>query len=119
MPCDLGGCRCWKQKIFRHIQTIREVLDDSAGWLTGTSGERLFQEALANSEAFRLENAVKLARKPLLCIGGSRIFTRRQRCTVTAHPHDPREGGHFAPNPYLSDRPLLCGLPAYGCQGCH
>lgn len=71
MPCDIGRLPLLETEDLQAYQTIREVLDDSAGWLTGTSGERLFQEALANSEAFRLENAVKLARKPLLCIGGS------------------------------------------------
>ena len=43
---------------------------DGAKWLTGASGERLFQKVLANREALRPENAVGLAQAPLY-IGGN------------------------------------------------
>lgn len=71
MPCDIGRLPLIEREDPQAYQTIREVLDDSAEWLTGTSGEKLFREALDNSEEFRLENAVTLAHRPLLCIGGS------------------------------------------------
>ena len=50
---------------------MQEVLDDSAQWLSGTSGEALLQEALDRSSDFRLESAAEaLAHKPVLCIAG-------------------------------------------------
>lgn len=72
MPCDIGRLPQIAVDDSAAYQTIQEVLDDSAKWLTGTSGETLFREALDNSETFRLENAAEaLAEKPLLCIGGT------------------------------------------------
>lgn len=72
MPCDIGRLPQIAQEDPAASRVIREVLDDSAGWLVGTSGEALWQEAMAHSEDFRLENvAAALAKKPVLCIGGT------------------------------------------------
>lgn len=72
MPCDIGRLPQIAQEDPASYQTVQEVLEDSAQWLTGTSGEALFREALDNSETFRLENAAEaLAQKPILCIAGS------------------------------------------------
>lgn len=72
MPCDIGRLPQIAVDDSAACQTIREVLDDSAQWLTGTSGETLLQEALTHSEDFRLEStAATLAQKPVLCIGGT------------------------------------------------
>lgn len=72
MPCDIGRLPLIAQEDPASWQTIQEVLEDSAQWLSGTSGEALLQEALDSSETFRLENAAEaLAQKPVLCIGGT------------------------------------------------
>jgi pimeloyl-ACP methyl ester carboxylesterase len=71
-PCDIGRLPQIAQEDPASYQTVQEVLDESAQWLTGTSGEALLREALDNSETFRLENAAEaLAQKPILCIGGT------------------------------------------------
>ena len=41
MPCDVGRLPQIKEEDPAAYQTICQVLDDSAGWLTGTSGEFL------------------------------------------------------------------------------
>ena len=72
MPCDIGRLPLIAQEDPASWQTIQEVLEDSAQWLSGTSGEALLQEALDSSETFRLENAAEaLAQKPVLCMGGT------------------------------------------------
>ena len=72
MPCDIGRILRIQEEDARAYRVIQEVLDDSAQWLTGVTGEALLREAEDNSEAFRLENAAGvLAKKPLLCIAGS------------------------------------------------
>ena len=72
MPCDIGRLPQIARENPAAGRVIREVLDDSGSWLTGTSGEALWQEAMVHSEVFRLENAAAaLAKKPVLCIGGT------------------------------------------------
>lgn len=72
MPCDIGRLPQIAQEDPAAYQTVREVLDDSANWLKGTSGESLLREALDHSADFSLENAAEvLAKKPILCIGGT------------------------------------------------
>lgn len=72
MPCDIGRLPLIAQEDPASWQTIQEVLEDSAQWLSGTSGEALLGEALDRSGDFRLENAAEaLAQKPVLCIGGA------------------------------------------------
>ena len=71
MPCDIGRLPYIAAKFPEAYQIIREVLDDSASWLSGTSGDALLKEVLDNSEKFRLENAAALAQKPILCVGGT------------------------------------------------
>ena len=72
MPCDIGRLPLIAQEDPASWQTIQEVLEDSAQWLCGTSGEALLREALDRSADFRLENAAEaLAQKPVLCIGGT------------------------------------------------
>ena len=72
MPCDIGRLPLIAQEDPASWQTIQEVLEDSAQWLSGTSGESLLREALDRSADFRLESAAEaLAQKPVLCIGGT------------------------------------------------
>lgn len=72
MPCDIGRLSKTAAENPIAAKAIRQVLEAGAQWLNGTSGEILYQEALSNSEAFRLENlAGFLAMKPLLCVGGT------------------------------------------------
>lgn len=72
MPCNIGRLPQIAREDPASYQTIQEVLDDSAQWLSGTSGEALLGEALDRSGDFRLENAAEaLAQKPVLCIGGT------------------------------------------------
>ena len=72
MPCDIGRLPQIAQDDPAAYEVIRDVLEDSASWLTGTSGEALLQEVFAHSAEFALENQIeKLKRKPILCIGGT------------------------------------------------
>lgn len=72
MPCDIGRLPRIKQEDPAAYRIICDVLDESADWLTGTSGEALLREALDHSGAFSLENqAQALKEKPVLCIGGT------------------------------------------------
>ena len=72
MPCDIGALPQLEKEDHQAYQTIREVLEESARWLNGATGEALLQEAVENSEAFRLERvAAELAKKPVLCVAGS------------------------------------------------
>ena len=72
MPCDIGRLPLIAQEDPASWQTIQEVLEDSAQWLSGTSGEALLREALDRSADFRLKSAAEaLAQKPVLCIGGT------------------------------------------------
>lgn len=72
MPCDIGRLPQIARENPAVCQTMKDVLADAAQWLTGATGEALWQEAEANSETFRLESAAEaLAQKPLLCVAGS------------------------------------------------
>lgn len=72
MPCDIGRLPQIAQEDPASYQTVQEVLNESAQWLTGTSGEALLREVLAHSADFCLENAAEtLAQKPILCIAGT------------------------------------------------
>nr|WP_326186507.1 alpha/beta fold hydrolase [uncultured Oscillibacter sp.] len=72
MPCDIGRIPQIAAEDAQAFQAIREVLDDSAQWLTGVTGEALLREAEAHAGAFRLEGvAERLSRKPLLCVSAS------------------------------------------------
>ena len=72
MPCDIGRLPQIAQEAPASYQTVQEVLEDSAHWLSGTSGEALLREVLAHSADFRLEGlAEALAQKPVLCIAGT------------------------------------------------
>lgn len=72
MPCDIGRISQISEENPELAQRIQDVMDDSAPWLVGTSGDALIREAKENSERFRLENAAALlAQKPLLCVTGS------------------------------------------------
>lgn len=72
MPCDIGRLPQIAQNDPAAYGIIRNVLDESAGWLTDTSGETLLQEAFARSAEFALENlSEKLKSRPILCIGGT------------------------------------------------
>lgn len=72
MPCNIGRLPQIAQEDPAAYRIICDVLDDSADWLTGTSGEALLREALDHSGAFALENqAQALKEKPVLCIGGT------------------------------------------------
>ena len=72
MPCDIGRLPVIAREDPAAFRTIRQILEDSGPWLTGTSGEALWREAEADSDTLRLESlAARLAEKPLLCIRGS------------------------------------------------
>ncbi len=72
MPCDIGRLPQIKEEDPAAYRTICQVLDDSAGWLTGTSGEALLREALDHSGEFALETqAAALKDRPVLCAGGT------------------------------------------------
>ncbi len=72
MPCDIGRLPQIAQNDPAAYGIIRNVLDESTGWLTDTSGEALLQEAFAHSAEFALESLCeKLKSKPILCIGGT------------------------------------------------
>ena len=72
MPCDIGQLPQIAQNDPAAYGIIRNVLDESAGWLNGTSSETLLQEAFAHSAEFALENlSEKLKSRPILCIGGT------------------------------------------------
>ena len=72
MPCDIGRLPQIVQDSPAAYRILRDVLDDSANWLTGTSGEALLQEAFHHSTEFALEHlAEALKEKPILCIGGT------------------------------------------------
>ena len=72
MPCDIGRLPQIAQNDPAAYGIIRNVLDESAGWLNGTSGEALLQEAFDYSAEFALENLrEKLKSRPILCIGGT------------------------------------------------
>ena len=72
MPCDIGRLPQIKEEDPAAYRTICQVLDDSAGWLTGTSGEALLREALDHSGEFALETqAAALKNRPVLCAGGT------------------------------------------------
>ena len=54
------------------FRAIRKELEESGGWLNGTSGEALWQEARAHSNDYCLESAAQApAHKPVLCVGGT------------------------------------------------
>ena len=72
MPCDIGRIGIIRQENKAAFEAVYSVLEESGQWLTGTSGEALLAEALEKTEEFRLENrAADLAKKPMLCVGGT------------------------------------------------
>ena len=72
MPCDIGRIGRIAEENAEASAVLQEVLEDSAQWLRGVTGEALRTEAEQYSEQLCLEHvAGKLARKPLLCITGT------------------------------------------------
>lgn len=72
MPCDIGRMPKIAQEDPVAFRAIRKELEESGGWLCGTSGEALWQEARAHSNDYCLESAARaLAHKPVLCVGGT------------------------------------------------
>lgn len=72
MPCDIG--RIWQIKLEdpAEHENIKNLLSDSAAWLTGSSKESFLSELADHSEEFRLESlADSLSKKPVLCIEGA------------------------------------------------
>lgn len=71
MPCDIGRLPQIAAEDERAYRIILEVLEDSAQWLNGVTGEGLWREAETHAKTFRLEStAAQLAKKPLMCVGG-------------------------------------------------
>ena len=106
MPCDIGRLPLIAQEDPASWQTIQEVLEDSAQWLSGTSGEALLREALDRSADFRLESAAEaLAQKPVLCIGGTLdIYTPPVlHCEPLAHAVQEAGGTSIQTVSYLTD----------------
>ena len=72
MPCDIGRAAQLERENREAYHVITDVLEESAQWLHGTSGEALLREAKENEMQFSLASAaVSLAQKPLLCCTGS------------------------------------------------
>ena len=72
MPCDIGRIRQISLQSEETAAGIRDVLEDSAHWLNGVTGEALLREAEEYSRQLCLESAARpLAKKPLLCITGT------------------------------------------------
>ena len=72
LPCDIGRFPQIAASDAAAAETIRQVLEDSAPWLNGTSGKALLEETVAHSQEFRLEGlAEPLSKKPVLCVAGS------------------------------------------------
>ena len=71
-PCDIGRLPVIREQAPDYYRAVCEVLEESADWLTGTSGEKLRREAEEHSETLRLESAAAgLAAKLVLCISAS------------------------------------------------
>lgn len=106
MPCDIGQLPVIETSNPAAGETIRAVLEDSAKWLNGTSGAALYQEAKANAQAFRLENAAAaLAQKPLLCIAGTLdVYTPlEQHCMPLARAMEQEGSNSFHLISYPTD----------------
>ncbi|WP_298029184.1 S9 family peptidase [uncultured Dysosmobacter sp.] len=106
MPCDIGRLPLIACEDPQAYQMVREIFDDSAQWLTGTTGEMLLQEVEENREAFRLENvADRLAEKPLLCVAGTLdIYTPpAQHCTPLGRAIEGAGGRQFQTVSYQTD----------------
>lgn len=72
MPCDIGRIRQISLQNEETAAGIRDVLEDSAHWLNGVTGEELLREAEEHGRQLCLESAARpLAKKPLLCITGT------------------------------------------------
>ena len=72
MPCDIGRIGRIYLQNKKMAENIRNVLEDSAQWLNGVTGEALLREAETYSQQLCLENvAGLLAQKPLFCITGT------------------------------------------------
>lgn len=72
MPCNIGRLARMEQEDSAAYQAMRDVLEESAPWLNGTSAQALEQEARAGGDALALEAlAPALAEKPLLCVDGT------------------------------------------------
>lgn len=70
-PCDIGRIAAIRQEDAAAADTLEYVLEDSAGWLVGTSKEALMAE-LAEHPEYALESvADKLAEKPILMVEGT------------------------------------------------
>ena len=82
MPCDIGRLPQIKEEDPAAYRTLCGVLDESSGWLTGTSGEALLREALDHSGEFALEaQAAALKDRPVLCVGGTLdVYTPPELC---------------------------------------
>lgn len=75
MPCDIGRLPDLKNEAAKVYKEFEELLEESSEWLHGTSGEALFNEAIENSETFKLESvAANLVDTPIMCFTGSLDF---------------------------------------------
>jgi pimeloyl-ACP methyl ester carboxylesterase len=72
MPCDIGRLPAIKKENPKLYDDLIALLDESADWLHGTSGEALRKEAEENADNFALETiAPLLTDVPLLCFTGT------------------------------------------------
>lgn len=97
MPCDIGRINQIAAEDPHAYQVIREVLDESAQWLNGVTGEALAREAETRAQEFRLETAAaELAKKPVLCVGGALdIYTPPDRHCMPLARAVQAEGGRL------------------------
>lgn len=106
MPCDIGRFPQIAASDASAAETIRQVLEDSASWLNGASGEALLEEAVTHSLEFRLEGLAELlSKKPVLCVGGSLdVHTPpEQHCAPLERAIQERGGVLFRPVSYPTD----------------
>lgn len=71
-PCDIGRLSLLRREAPDSAERICAVLEESAGWLQGTSGAALIQDALSLDKTGRLDMlAPRLAQKPVLVLGAA------------------------------------------------
>lgn len=72
MPCNIGRIFNIENANPKVAKAIKDVLDESADWLTNVKPDQLYKEAIEHRDEFSIEtNAKKLINKPLLIITGS------------------------------------------------
>lgn len=76
-PCDAFSLRAIEKENPANAGIIREIMKESAPWLSGTSSDDLIKECLGNHEALSMRNlAASLSNRPVMTLGATRdIYT--------------------------------------------